>query len=565
MVIRAERGVGVVARSSVPLLDEPVERRLDAVACRGRAPRRSTSRSDDVPPRLRGDLGDARAHQAGTDDGKPVSSRAAPSRPDVSLTRAPAIGPTRLARAATDCVSTPASTGSPCWSSACSCCSCGGRSARREPLRSSERPARVAGAGVDRRTGMLRRPIAAPGTLTPTGEADRGARARGRRGIRATSCVDRPSDGPRAAGLPRPTSWRRRGARAALSRRSERSSRRGVRVAVSRRDVGAEGRSCSDEPGYPRSTWYTSSTSVSPSAHQPGEDQPGAGPDVGGPHRRAGEPFLAADDRVVAVGAHVGAEPDQLVDEHEPALEDVLGDHRRPVADRRQRDRQRLQVGREARVGQRHDVDRARAAGPSAPGSRRRARRPSRRPGCSLSSAISRCSGRAPRTVTSPCVMAAAIANVPATIRSGTVRCVAGMQRVDAVDLSVDVPTPPISRAHLHEHLAQVDDLRLAGGVVDDRRALGEDGGHQDVLGRADAREVEPDRGAGAALGALRDQVAVLAVERRPEPRQPGHVDVERRASRSRRRPGSATRAWPQRASSGPRTQIDAADPAYGS
>src|SRR5664279_1856861 len=38
----------------------------------------------------------------------------------------------------------------------------------------------------------------------------------------------------------------------------------------------------------------------------------------------------------------------------------------------------------------------------------------------SLSSAISRCSGRALRTVMSPRVMAAANAHVPATMRSGT-------------------------------------------------------------------------------------------------------------------------------------------------
>src|SRR3712207_8691972 len=55
-----------------------------------------------------------------------------------------------------------------------------------------------------------------------------------------------------------------------------------------------------------------------------------SGADVGGHHRRAGEPLPAPDDGVVAVGADGGAQPHQLVDEHEPALEHVLGDQRRP-------------------------------------------------------------------------------------------------------------------------------------------------------------------------------------------------------------------------------------------
>ena len=35
----------------------------------------------------------------------------------------------------------------------------------------------------------------------------------------------------------------------------------------------------------------------------------------------------------------------------------------------------------------------------------------------------------------SPCVIAAAIAQVPATMRSDTVRVLTGLQRVDALDL----------------------------------------------------------------------------------------------------------------------------------
>ena len=42
-----------------------------------------------------------------------------------------------------------------------------------------------------------------------------------------------------------------------------------------------------------------------PVGHQPGQHQPGAGPDVGGDDRGAGQPLPAADDGVVAVDAHV--------------------------------------------------------------------------------------------------------------------------------------------------------------------------------------------------------------------------------------------------------------------
>ena len=61
---------------------------------------------------------------------------------------------------------------------------------------------------------------------------------------------------------------------------------------------------------------------------QPGEHQRRAGADVVGDDRGAGEHRHPADDGVVTVGAQVGAEPSELLGEHEPRLEDVLGDHR---------------------------------------------------------------------------------------------------------------------------------------------------------------------------------------------------------------------------------------------
>src|SRR5690349_14156199 len=71
---------------------------------------------------------------------------------------------------------------------------------------------------------------------------------------------------------------------------------------------------------------------------QAGDDQAGAGADVGGAYRGAGQLLLAAYDGVVAVRTDVGAEPGQLVDEHEAPVEDVLGDERGSLADRGQPD-----------------------------------------------------------------------------------------------------------------------------------------------------------------------------------------------------------------------------------
>ena len=59
------------------------------------------------------------------------------------------------------------------------------------------------------------------------------------------------------------------------------------------------------------------------------------------------------------------------------------------------------------------------------------------------------------------------------------------------------------------------------------RRAASEHGGREDVLGRADAGEVEPDVGARQAVGRLGDEVAVRDVHGRAEGLEPGGVQVE--------------------------------------
>ena len=104
-----------------------------------------------------------------------------------------------------------------------------------------------------------------------------------------------------------------------------------------------------------------------------------------------------------------------------------------------------------------------------------------------------------------------------ATGRSASTPSIAQRRRAGAVDLG----------AHRGEHLADVDDLRLAGRVVDLRDALGQHGRHQQVLGGADAREVQPDRRAAQPARRGGDDEAVLAGDLGAHPGQAGDVHVQ--------------------------------------
>lgn len=83
-------------------------------------------------------------------------------------------------------------------------------------------------------------------------------------------------------------------------------------------------------------------------------------------------------------------------------------------------------------------------------------------------------------------------------------------QLVDAGDQDGPVGAQGDDRAHLLQHADQVDDLRLDGRVAQLGDALGEDGGEQHLLGRADRGVGQLDLGAAQAL--LGDQVGALRV-----------------------------------------------------
>ena len=67
--------------------------------------------------------------------------------------------------------------------------------------------------------------------------------------------------------------------------------------------------------------------------------------------------------------------------------------------------------------------------------------------------------------------------------------------------------------AHLVEHVSEIDDLGLAGGIVDNRGALCAHRGHDEVLGRTDAGELERDGGTAQTLGRISVDVTVGGIE----------------------------------------------------
>ena len=89
-------------------------------------------------------------------------------------------------------------------------------------------------------------------------------------------------------------------------------------------------------------------------------------------------------------------------------------------------------------------------------------------------------------------------------------------------------------------------------------RAVGEHGRHQDVLGGADAREVEPDLRAVQAARPRRRRSRARSRSSRRACSRPALVHVQRPRSRSRRHRAARTTARRHRPTSGPSTQIDA-------
>ena len=88
-----------------------------------------------------------------------------------------------------------------------------------------------------------------------------------------------------------------------------------------------------------------------------------------------------------------------------------------------------------------------------------------------------------------------------------------GMERSDALDLNDRGTRAGDLRAHLVKHVGEIDNLRLTSGVVDNRGAARVNGGHDQVLRRANTREFKGDVGANYAIGRTGMHVAVGRLE----------------------------------------------------
>ena len=136
-------------------------------------------------------------------------------------------------------------------------------------------------------------------------------------------------------------------------------------------------------------------------------------------------------------------------------------------------------------------------------------------------------SDRAPSTVISPPARATAASSVAASMRSGMTVWSTARQLLDPLDLDRRRAGAHDHGPHPVEEGGQVGDLGLPGRVLDHRRALGQHRGQQQVLRRADARELEHDARPEQLVGPGLD-VAVVESELRAHLLEAGQVHVDR-------------------------------------
>ena len=110
-----------------------------------------------------------------------------------------------------------------------------------------------------------------------------------------------------------------------------------------------------------------------PFGHQSGQHQGGTGPESKARTGAAGHTLDPPDERVMALGADVGAHAAELLDVAEPAEEQVFGHDAHALGHGEQRHQQRLVVGGKSRIGQGGHVHRLQPVGrvPWPPATRR--------------------------------------------------------------------------------------------------------------------------------------------------------------------------------------------------
>ena len=210
----------------------------------------------------------------------------------------------------------------------------------------------------------------------------------------------------------------------------------------------------------------------------------------------------------------------------EAVLEDRLGDHARPLGESEERHHLGLHVGREARERVGDEVGRAGAVLRADPDPVRAHVEPGARRLQLVQHGAEVRRHHVPDGDVAPGDGAGheegaglhAVGNDPMPRAA---------QLGHALDLDPLGPGAVDPRAHGREQAGEVRDLRLARRVLEDRRALGERGGHHEVLGARHRHEVEDDprpfepRGAGL-------HVALREHDLGAESLQPLQVEVDR-------------------------------------
>ena len=123
--------------------------------------------------------------------------------------------------------------------------------------------------------------------------------------------------------------------------------------------------------------------------------------------------------------------------------------------------------------------------------------------------------------------------NVPASMRSGMMRCFAPFSLLTPFTRIVGVPAPSILRSHFVEQVGEIGDFGFAGAVLKNRLALGESRSHEQIFGAGDGDFVENNFCAFEASGAGFN-VAVILHDLRAKAFEPFDMKVNRaRADRA--------------------------------
>src|SRR5436190_22379332 len=141
-----------------------------------------------------------------------------------------------------------------------------------------------------------------------------------------------------------------------------------------------------------------------------GDHQRDGCPEVGRHHLGPGEPAHAANFRCIAIKMDIGAQPRKLLNMHEAVFEDRLADECRALSLGHERHELGLEIGRKSRIGLGRNLNRSKARSVATDADALIGRREFDAGGAITSKTVPSVSGRLPDRMTSPPVIATAIA-----------------------------------------------------------------------------------------------------------------------------------------------------------